>query len=798
MPQTGHSPGKRVKSTLNYYNGSLYLFGDENSDQSKENIFYKYSLEYNKWEIIEIPVVVKGRKLHYSAVYSDILYILYGFSLEDDCYNYLIYKFTTNEWQLIEDENFSFAGSTVLIGSKLYVLLGSSDIEFLNSVVIYELSSRPLNRQALFNSLDLPLNRKNHVSFALGKQLYIFGGVSRDKRYLNDLWSYDVDSNSWKEIKAEGSIPSERELMGSALMEGIGFLIAGGKSSTQVYSDIYLFNYKSEKWIDLSKNYFEENPVYGSCLGITNLTVIVFGGRNFDKVFTNIRIYDLYEKTETEIVFVFEDEIVDYKCQFIYNSEYVELFVIGGRSTVNLANNKIYKIIISGFINGNYTATLEKEWIHRQLPSESSLVFSGGYAYVIGGSFHGDIVNLNITSFSLENPKIFKTEVISKDFGFFSHSSTLIGRDIYIYGGCQSVSNIKLSYQGTNRLYKISSIYNKNKLISCSYGEDKLNCTPCSKGHYYEDGVCKACPAGKHSLIIGAKSIDECIPCPYGTFNDLLGSSTCKICPIGAYCPIGSIKSKEFSVKSESYSIQPMVYKGSAPLIQTILNFCFIIGFVFLVALIIFLIYTNRFRSFLIGIDFFVDKHENDLGVPIIHKKTLIGGIFSSLFLLFIAITMTTSLISFMIDNISEARSLVPKLNEDTKITAENLDIKLRLYEYGGVCMIDNECFEYNNYTESGFEYRERVINCYQVQEDCIMDINYKSFSIGTDGHICIHLKDITAYASSFSLLVSVSSSIPGEYSKIFIPLYPNKNLIFKGLEPTKISVELIKSVFFI
>ena len=152
---------------------------------------------------------------------------------------------------------------------------------------------------------------------------------------------------------------------------------------------------------------------------------------------------------------------------------------------------------------------------------------------------------------------------------------------------------------------------------------------------------------------------------------------------------------------------------------------------------------------------------------------------------------------SYIIDNISEARSLVPKLNEETKIVAENFGIKITLYEYGGFCTFENECFEYNNYTESGFEYKQKDIYCYQIQEDCIMEINYKYFSLGTDGNIYIHLKDMTAFASSLSLEVSVSSSIPGEYSKIFVSLSPSKNSIFKGLDPTKILVEFIQSVFF-
>ena len=77
MPKTGQSPGKRVKNTLNYYNGFLYLFGDENSHQNNENVFYKYSIQNKKWEIVEVPNSVKGRKLHYSTVYLDTLFIFF-------------------------------------------------------------------------------------------------------------------------------------------------------------------------------------------------------------------------------------------------------------------------------------------------------------------------------------------------------------------------------------------------------------------------------------------------------------------------------------------------------------------------------------------------------------------------------------------------------------------------------------------------------------------------------------------------------------------------------------------------
>jgi hypothetical protein len=630
--------------------------------------------------------------------------------------------------------------------------------------------------------------------------VYIFGGISPESKYLNDLWSYDTITNTWTEVEAEGSVPHPRELMGATVMEGIGLLVAGGRSSDQIFSDFYMFNYKSKKWINLSKSTFEENPHYGSCLGIINLTIILFGGRNSDKVFRSVRIYDLYEKTETEIEIEFEDEIIDYCCHFIYYLEYVEIYVIGGSTTFNTPNNKVYKIKVTGFIDENYTASLEEEWNFKQLPSQSSFVYSNGYVYMLGGTFHGDFVSMNLTSFYLKDPDKFgiKTEKISNDLAFFSHSAALIGRSIYVFGGVYSTSNIKLSNQGTNRFYEIKDIYNTKGIISCSYGVNNQNCLPCSKGYYFEDQVCTPCPAGKHSTTLGAKSIEECIPCPNGSFSDTEGSSLCKLCPYGTSCPIGSHFPKNNLNIEQPYSIQPKHYDTKTNYIQNIFYIISMIGFGFLFILLIFLIYTKRFRSFLINIDLFVDKHNNDLGVPVIHRKTLIGGIFSSCFLLFVSVTLVSSLMSFLMDNISEVRSLVPKLTQYDSAIAKSFYIKLRLYEYGGICSVKGECFKDNNYTQIGFDFQERQVVCYEDGEDCMMEINYKSFTLNTDGKIFVHLKDMTAYASSLGLHVAVSSSVPGENSLVFIPLHtPSSDVVFKGLTASRFSVEFIPSVIF-
>ena len=65
-----------------------------------------------------------------------------------------------------------------------------------------------------------------------------------------------------------------------------------------------------------------------------------------------------------------------------------------------------------------------------------------------------------------------------------------------------------------------------------------LGCDPCPIGHYCDanglpEGV--PCPTGTYMPAVGARSLDSCLPCGAGRFNNLAGQTACTLCPGGFF-----------------------------------------------------------------------------------------------------------------------------------------------------------------------------------------------------------------------------------------------------------------------
>ena len=104
-----------------------------------------------------------------------------------------------------------YGSSSILINNFLYFFLGTPK----NSVKFTDLTSQALEISTLLPQIEFPLPRKNHISHLLENEIYIFGGVTDSKIYLNDIWKFNLDKSEWIEIIPSGIIPDARELMSS-------------------------------------------------------------------------------------------------------------------------------------------------------------------------------------------------------------------------------------------------------------------------------------------------------------------------------------------------------------------------------------------------------------------------------------------------------------------------------------------------------------------------------------------------------------------------------------------------------
>ena len=64
-----------------------------------------------------------------------------------------------------------------------------NDVKFFNPIRYEWISNRMFG--------DMIENRRNHVTFIVGKFLFIFGGMNAYGKYLSDLLAINLETNKW-------------------------------------------------------------------------------------------------------------------------------------------------------------------------------------------------------------------------------------------------------------------------------------------------------------------------------------------------------------------------------------------------------------------------------------------------------------------------------------------------------------------------------------------------------------------------------------------------------------------------
>jgi hypothetical protein len=83
--------------------------------------------------------------------------------------------------------------------------------------------------------------------------IYVFGGYSRSKGDLDDLWMFDRVEEKWIELTLDGTKPPKRS--GATLLspegnDGMSLLLFGGNG----FNDIWEYNVDDDAWMLVQEN----------------------------------------------------------------------------------------------------------------------------------------------------------------------------------------------------------------------------------------------------------------------------------------------------------------------------------------------------------------------------------------------------------------------------------------------------------------------------------------------------------------------------------------------------------------
>ena len=337
--------------------------------------------------------------------------------------------------------------------------------------------------------------------------------------------------------------------------------------------------------------------------------------------------------------------------------------------------------------------------------------------------------------------------------------------------------------------------------LDCSPGFYSDDCLICPPGTYAQgtgSRSCLLCEPGTYSTDCGLRYRSQCFPCPYGSFSEESGSLRCLDCEIEEECRFKTVKASKRKSLESYVSVQPEIYDTHADRVARYDRIALIAVCGSSLVILLAFLFCSRSRIFLL-LDIFKDKHQREWNEE--PTATALGGLYSSIFLLFALFFIISPLMFFSIANISEYRTLVPSFTLDHKIyTAETCILKVKYYDYGGLCADESgNCIVWASGYLSGVDYSDYLGPFCELSEnrDCEVSYKFTKASFKEQGYFNLSTKEESIYATGIEVYMQISSSIPSPHNESSIQFFiqSGTNKVFNGITPNEFYINLIPSV---
>ncbi|CAN0900643.1 Protein GLUTELIN PRECURSOR ACCUMULATION 3 [Linum grandiflorum] len=176
------------------------------------------------------------------------------------------------------------SGHTAVVAgkSKVVVFGGLVDKRFLSDIFVYDMEKKMwLQPDCTGNGSDGqvgPCPRAFHVAVVIDTMMFIFGGRSGGKR-LGDFWLLDTDTWQWSELASFGDLPSPRDFAAASAVGNQKIVMFGGWDGKKWLSDVYVLDTISLEWTELAITGAIPPPRCGHTVTMVEKRLLVYGGR---------------------------------------------------------------------------------------------------------------------------------------------------------------------------------------------------------------------------------------------------------------------------------------------------------------------------------------------------------------------------------------------------------------------------------------------------------------------------------------------------------------------------------------
>jgi len=254
---------QRTEHSAVTHNDSMYIYGGY-SGTGYENGVMEYNIKDNQWKTLntsgDIP---SARSAHTAVVVDGKMYVFGGWN-GIHCMNDLYeLNLATGVWKLLSTNTSHVISpgqhvSAQPAGHNVPQAQNGGNAGNSNLVEGTESKGVPPVARCSHGAVML---RKMNADGTTSPCMYVFGGYaiegaaeSVNKGYLNDLFEYNFDTNTWTELKTRGELPTPRSRF-KMVSHGQNVFLFAGWNSQKHFSSLHKYNVQENKWIELPTNF---------------------------------------------------------------------------------------------------------------------------------------------------------------------------------------------------------------------------------------------------------------------------------------------------------------------------------------------------------------------------------------------------------------------------------------------------------------------------------------------------------------------------------------------------------------
>lgn len=172
--------------------------------------------------------------------------------------------------------------SAVTIGKKVFFFGGTSEgfVKVHSSLHEFDISRGTFHAITEIQG-GPPPERLVHAACADSRgRMWIFGGLTTDRKALDDLWCYHPDENRWERVgDAQGDLPGPRYGTRIACVGDDLYLFGGSRERGPTLNDLYQFQPERRRWTRLEESSGDlPSPRYAPAFIALGQRIYLFGG----------------------------------------------------------------------------------------------------------------------------------------------------------------------------------------------------------------------------------------------------------------------------------------------------------------------------------------------------------------------------------------------------------------------------------------------------------------------------------------------------------------------------------------